>query len=270
MSCYQVSHLYIENHPVFLNVSVLKYGEDIKDHALIGSGKIYLCFVYGELSKINADGTQPEVDSVQIQPVENHFKMSAKKGAKLITMGMRPEYWYNITKVKARGFTGRHFKLEDAISEDIVADLYRSLRNIDCTKECLKILDNGLERFYDAWTCKTPLDGIITEVFDKKGKVSISNLLEKYPIGRSTLNAYFDTYIGLSPNFYTRLIHFNYILREHFLNQKCLAEIIRDWDYYDYSHFKKDFIQFTGIAPKDVENYKNESLEGLFKHLSYW
>lgn len=270
MGNYRPSHKYLDDHPLFLNFSIINYDNDFVDHSLIGSGKIYLCFLYGDFGKINADGKVPELPLVQLQPVENHFKMSAAKGAKLINMGMRPQVWYNITRTSARDAGGAHFDLFDCLPQEKIMELYKSLEKVESNERGLEIVDEYLGEYYELWTRETPLDGIIEEIFERRGKLSIKEILDKYPVARSTLNAHFDKYVGLSPKFYTRLIHFNYILREYFIEQKSLAEIIRDWEYYDYSHFKKDMVLFTGMPPKEIEDYKSESLEGLFKNLSYW
>ncbi|AVR44715.1 hypothetical protein C7S20_05235 [Christiangramia fulva] len=276
MADYTANHLLLDDHPLFFNVSIMDYKNEIKNHDLTGSGKIYLCFLYGGFSKINSDGFQPELPKVNIQPVENHFSMSVDPGARLITMGIkRPQYWYNITKLKLSKKSKPHYNFYRAVPPDILDPLYKDFEEMESPKKILRRMDNTLKDFYGEWGNKTPIDELINEILERHGRISIKEILEKYPIARSTLNAYFDKYIGIAPKFYIRLIQFNYILREHFIYKKCLADIIRDWEFYDYSHFKKDMMLFTGVSPTNVEEFQNDSIKGyfnidsLFKKINY-
>ncbi|TDN83873.1 AraC-like DNA-binding protein [Salegentibacter sp. 24] len=260
----------LQNHPLFLSITIINYDSEITSYNLIGSGKVYLNFIYGSIQKINSDGTRPELGRIQLQPVENYFSLQAEKGAKLITLAIKPFHWNNITKEDAKNARNSHFDMSMAVSGALLNLLYQELEQVNCPDKALEKIDNYFDSFYPQWTKITPIDEIIEDIFKSQGRVAIKDILNKYPFSRSTLNTYFYKQIGVSPKFFIKLIQFNNLLREFLLEKKTISEIIKNWDYYDYSHLKKDFILFTGGPPKNFEKFRDGTLEMIFKNFSYW
>lgn len=61
---------------------------------------------------------------------------------------------------------------------------------------------------------------------------------------------YFKAYIGCSPSSYKKILRFRSLLDSHYSNMTMsYTSILPGSEYYDAAHFRKDFIQFTGIAP---------------------
>lgn len=76
----------------------------------------------------------------------------------------------------------------------------------------------------------------------------------------------FLKYVGYTPKHYYRIVRFNKALRQMHESKKSLTSICYDCDYYDQSHFIKDFRQFTGTTPKHFQTENNTIAGFLINH----
>ncbi len=84
-----------------------------------------------------------------------------------------------------------------------------------------------------------------------KGRIPIEQIAGKLGISRQALARQFTEKAGISPKFYSRMIHFSAVqkfLRNH--PHASWVDITYRFDYFDQSHLIKDFYQFTGTSPK--------------------
>jgi AraC-like DNA-binding protein len=66
----------------------------------------------------------------------------------------------------------------------------------------------------------------------------------------------FNKEVGASPYQFICLVRFNFIIRELTENKhNSLEELIQKYNYYDHSHFEKDFKKFLG---QSIASYKND------------
>ncbi|MEP6952055.1 MAG: helix-turn-helix domain-containing protein [Ginsengibacter sp.] len=95
------------------------------------------------------------------------------------------------------------------------------------------------------------------ETIRKDKPVSVNALCNENESYYKKLERAFMKYVGYTPKSYCRIVRFNRAIRQMQINKKSLTSVCYDCDYYDQSHFIKDFRQFTGTAPKhfQVENH---------------
>jgi transcriptional regulator GlxA family with amidase domain len=82
---------------------------------------------------------------------------------------------------------------------------------------------------------------------------------------RRQLERNFKKQIGVSPKQLGKVIRLQTALKM-LLDQKSenLTDIAYESEYFDQSHFIKDFREFTGINPKDFLTNENLTLSALF------
>ncbi|WP_282630793.1 helix-turn-helix domain-containing protein [Empedobacter sedimenti] len=96
------------------------------------------------------------------------------------------------------------------------------------------------------------MENIITDVEDE---IKIEDISAKYSISRQYLNRIFKKYLGKSPSEYRKIYRF----RNSLLNKKESKNLteLSSTDYYDQSHFIKEFKSITKLKPsqffKEVE-----------------
>lgn len=108
------------------------------------------------------------------------------------------------------------------------------------------------------------IDKAIDFIFEKKGMLQINDLLKKVSFSQKSLETKFKKIIGLTPGKYIKLIRFSALMRKYKGNEINLNDLIYSYDYYDQSHFIKDFKLFLNQTPK---SYFKEDYPLLEKYL---
>ncbi|PWT99188.1 MAG: hypothetical protein C5B52_11020 [Bacteroidetes bacterium] len=98
------------------------------------------------------------------------------------------------------------------------------------------------------------------------GQISIAALCEDQNTYYKKLERSFLECVGYTPKSYNRIVRFNQALRLLYKGKKSLTEIGYDCDYFDQSHFIKDFHLFTGTSPSQFVKESNYVAEFLVKN----
>jgi AraC-like DNA-binding protein len=90
----------------------------------------------------------------------------------------------------------------------------------------------------------------ITEIDHRHGALSIRALSDQIGISQNYLGAQFKQFVGVSPKEVARFYRFAHALRLIDKAQPVdLTWIAHQSQFYDQSHFNKDFVAFTGLNP---------------------
>jgi methylphosphotriester-DNA--protein-cysteine methyltransferase len=89
--------------------------------------------------------------------------------------------------------------------------------------------------------------------------IHISDLLKEVFMSRRNFERKFFKKVGLSPKYYARIRRIGFLLNEIAGKKKAgWSSLFSEAEFYDQSHFIKDFIEFTGRTP---EQYIKENRE---------
>lgn len=99
------------------------------------------------------------------------------------------------------------------------------------------------------------IDRIVREtvetLLDLNGQGTVNTLLSQFGINRKQLERKFSASVGLSPKQLSKIIRLQaavkMLLNRHYTSLSALAY---EGEYYDQSHFIRDFKEFTGLSPK--------------------
>ena len=95
------------------------------------------------------------------------------------------------------------------------------------------------------------IDITANTIVEKNGMVHIPDLMKDIFMSRRNFERKFFKKVGLSPKYYTRLRRMSYIMNLISGKKKVdWAAIFYQCEFYDQSHFIKDFIEFTGRTPQ--------------------
>ena len=114
-------------------------------------------------------------------------------------------------------------------------------------KDTVKVIENYLISLYHPMNVSF-LDNVISDMLLSKGNFEINELTKKYNISRQTLNTYFQKYLCRSAIEAKKVIRFR--AASEFFFQDTLTELSYEKNYFDQSHFIKDFKSLTGFTPK--------------------
>jgi AraC-like DNA-binding protein len=138
----------------------------------------------------------------------------------------------------------------DALSDPQLRELEKQLSNITDNKICVKHIEQFLlKRIYrfEEYNVKR-LASVIQSI--NGGQMEIASLAGIACLGYKQFKRIFTDYVGTNPKDYLRIIRFQKAL--HFLQtnpQISLTSLAYECDYYDQSHFIKEFKTFSGYTP---------------------
>jgi len=112
-----------------------------------------------------------------------------------------------------------------------------------------------LEQLLLARLCEAPrtlsvVQYAITEIGRRHGVLSIRALSDQIGISQNHLGTQFKRLVGIPPKEVARFSRFAHVLRLIGVAQPLdLTRIAHESEFYDQSHFNKDFLAFTGYSP---------------------
>lgn len=96
------------------------------------------------------------------------------------------------------------------------------------------------------------INSTIETISQYKGQLSVNELSHQANVSRRILARKFSSNIGLSPKQLSKIVRLQATLKSLLQNQKkSLTDLTYENEYFDQSHFIKDFKEFTGITPKE-------------------
>ncbi|MEO1588938.1 MAG: helix-turn-helix transcriptional regulator [Bacteroidota bacterium] len=132
-------------------------------------------------------------------------------------------------------------------------ELERKILAASSTTERIAIAEQFLlKRLTDARTIDEIVQSTVDTILSANGQISVNELSEKNQVNRRQLVRKFSTTIGLSPKQLSKTMRLQAALKALLTQEKAkLTELAYDNEYYDQSHFIKDFKEFTGLSPKE-------------------
>lgn len=222
---------FVENLGTFHNRS-----DEAKEVVIIPDGRVDLFFMQSpsEPFHIALVGLETYSEQRQIPPQTIAFVVSFKPLAVEYILDTSIAEILNIAKDLPDDFWG--FKAED-------------LQNFElcCTKATQKIKEH-LPKETDERKCH-----LFNLIYSSKGEMSVKELSENVGWSSRQINRYFTKQLGLSLKAYSTILRFRASL-EHIVQGKLFPEL----NYTDQNHFIKEVKKFSGVAPKELSQNKND------------
>ena len=201
--------------------------------------KLYSCSLVG-----------PQTSSLKLKLGYKHHvvKVSFQPGGLYRLLGIP---MYELLQVEA--FNGQDFlgKMIRELNEMIPAteDMATMVRQIDTA------LVNKMNQLKP----KLPIDQVFQLMVNKGGLMSIETAASAAFLSNRQFERQFKQRIGLSPKFFSRLIRFSnaWVIKENNAD-KSWTTIAHHAGYFDQMHLIRDFKEFAGVNPRQIENELKE------------
>ncbi len=224
--------------------------------------KDFLIFHYGGgVSASFDDGTilpnwKSSIDGMTTRPYT--WKLDKGSEIKFIAAHLRPGVLHHLIKSASSELINQSFEIEEinptlpsSWVTDALSATTSDIKKITFLETYLRNLFKTLPRV--SYTGK--VQEIIFRIKNDKGKTDLYELRKQMNVSERHFRRIFSESIGLSPKTYTRLIRNEYALKALYqLNEKHLTEVALSLDYFDQSHFIKDFKSNNILLPKHACN----------------
>lgn len=144
--------------------------------------------------------------------------------------------------------------LDDIFEKDRVSEVEDKLAMAATDIQRIKVI----ELFLLAQLKDIETDKIVVEavklIYQSKGTIRIKELNERLLISQSPFEKRFRKVVGTTPKKFASIIRFNSVL-DNLSNAESLTEISYENNFFDQSHFIKDFKQFTGDTPENFKRF---------------
>jgi len=116
------------------------------------------------------------------------------------------------------------------------------------TAERIAIIENFLiQKLTEKSVCDNSLEAIVENILQRRGMVSVSKLAREFSVEQRRLERHFQAKIGVSPKFFCRITRLqNALSSMQAKDRKDFNRIAMSFNYYDQSHFNREFLEFAG------------------------
>jgi methylphosphotriester-DNA--protein-cysteine methyltransferase len=174
--------------------------------------------------------------------------------AGLATLFNMPVYQYTEERIDLRKI------LMPFVVEKYAASLAASTEPL----QKARLLEDFVLKFYEANKPEPDyIDEAANKIVDSHGLLNVNELMENIYMSRRNFERRFFKKVGLSPKYYARVRRIGYSLSLVIGKKKVdWAKVFSECEYYDQSHFIKDFLEFTGRTPQQYLD-ENQELANL-------
>ncbi len=177
-----------------------------------------------------------------------------------------PYGFANFVTVPIKELANTETPLTKLFEEVAATELEKSIVEATDTRQRIEVIERFLmDRLSDEAMIDQIVKTTVDALWKTNGSRSINAILEKDLSKRRQLERKFIKQVGMSPKQLGKVIRLQTALNL-LLSEKAssLTEIAYESEYYDQSHFIKDFREFTGTNPGEFLGHGNTLLSSLF------
>jgi AraC-like DNA-binding protein len=243
-------------HSFFKDVVRIDYTTEMPLQCINDYGYSYIMFRFGDFEAYNYQNAPIEIPKIFVKGTGDFFNVKAYKNSTWLSIELPNHCLHNITNRIAKKCRNQLIDLYEYVDASILDQLYYEIFDIKDISSMTQTLDKHLHQFYGEWNKNLDSTLIVNYIYKRKGLLAVSELSKRFPFSERSIERMFYREVGSSPYRFICLVRFNFILRE--LEQqhyRSFDELISKYNYYDHSHFVKDFKKFLG---QSIHSYKND------------
>lgn len=194
------------------------------------------------------------------------YKFECHSEAMSFGISFHPTALYKILNTNISKLDNKHVSLSAFHNEfhEKISAIFQDFTTAEDLVKRLNLFFNSLELTVNKPT--ETIDKVIELIRQKEGLLNVNELLEEINMSQKTLETQFKKIVGLTPGKYIRLFRFIKLMKRYENQELEMKDLIYMFDYYDRSHFAKDFKLFMNESPKSYFNKDYPLLKAVFKN----
>ncbi|WP_298894453.1 helix-turn-helix domain-containing protein [uncultured Psychroserpens sp.] len=181
-------------------------------------------------------------------------------------VSFHPTALFKILNTDISKLQDKHMSLLD-FHPELYSKMKPLFENFSGPEDMVKRLDHFFSKLNLTINKTTKnIDIAIDLIKNKEGLLSVHSILEHINMSQKTLETQFKKIVGLTPGKYVRLYRFLKLMRKYENQEIAIKDLMFMFDYYDRSHFSKDFKLFMNETPKSYFKKDYPLLKAVFKN----
>ena len=222
---------------------------------IIPDGCIEMAFILGDDIKrfISDDEFILQPRAMVIGQILEPFYIEPVGEVDTFAISFFPLGFSNLIDQSLDELVNKETPLDELFDPKIIRKLESNIIQADSTQERIAIMEAFLlERLKENKVIDQVVRTTVDAIYQSSGRVKIADIFGVDKGSRRRLERQFKRHIGLSPKQLGKVIRLQAALSLLLdIEPQSLTKIAYSSEYYDQSHFIKDFKEFTGITPKD-------------------
>ncbi len=130
------------------------------------------------------------------------------------------------------------------------------------------------EQWFSSQVLSTRQDSVFTdwaveEIIKRKGIISTNALAKMLKVSERHLQRSFKERIGLRPHQYATIVKVNHIVNDFNHTDTPLIDLLCQYEYYDKSHFRKQFRALTQTTLSSYLGFQNEAAQSFLSQIAF-
>ena len=149
-------------------------------------------------------------------------------------------------------FTEERIPLDTLFRKSTVDELAAALAEENSSNGKMKLLEGFMLQAYHRNKPEGDyVDNAANLILEKYGLLDVGEIMKNVFMSRRNFERRFFRKVGLSPKYYARIIRMSYVMNMIAGKKKAdWGALFSECEFYDQSHFIKDFLEFTGRTPQ--------------------
>ncbi|ADZ90128.1 AraC family transcriptional regulator [Marinomonas mediterranea] len=234
---------------------------------IVPDGNIELAFILGDDIKRYTSETdyliQPR--SMVLGQTVSPFYIQPTGYVNTFSASFFPYGFSDFISQPIKNLRDKETSIYELFDKDEAEKLERSIVNAQSTQERIEILEAFLfSQLSNQRTIENIVKSTVDTLFSHNGNVAIHEITDSNPSKKRQLERQFLNIVGVSPKQLSKLIRLQTALKLIIDKEESLTDISYQSNYYDQSHFIKDFKEFTGVTPRDFLDEESMALSLRF------
>jgi len=239
----------------YIKYFVVSENELENEYKVFPSSGLVIGFQYkGQLSTITSN-TESKLKSAGITGLTDSYKIfknSVDIGTVLVYF--TETGFIHFASHPANELFNLSLSLDDIFDRNGVSEIEEKLAFATTDNYRIKIVEQYLiSQLKDIEIDKLIVDAIRL-IYQSNGAIRIKDLNEKLSISQSPFEKRFRKVVGTTAKKFASIVRFNTVI-DNLDETKTLTEICYENNFFDQSHFIKDFKRFTGDTPENFKRF---------------
>lgn len=156
--------------------------------------------------------------------------------------------FYKLLGINAQSIANKLVLLSDYIeAPDYIQEITVAKTDTEVVAAHEQFLLSKIEKIYEI---PHIIDLCIEKIVSHEGNTTVDHIAKTHKCSRRYLEKHFAYSVGMSPGKYIKRIRFFSVMKKIIMEQANIEKILAYFNYYDLSHFMKDFEYFMGEKPQ--------------------